>query len=242
MDARGSACFECTARASVLSSAGASKFGDVLTLWRVTDGMAIRASVNEQRMQRFVGARTNELAGTQSSTNLPSLKDQGIEQLYPAELENSTSGSGPSKPSGHAYYLLKISKSLLLNFLELVGVLSICPEQSSTKLEDIRNLFINAHHLINLYRPHQARESLILMMEEQLQRAKNEIREMDRVKEKVENFLKELEAEGREVVTVDSATETAGKAIESGNDQGEVKTRERETRMMWELLDGFEEG
>lgn len=79
-------------------------------------------------------------------------------------------------------------------------------------------------------------------MEEQLQRAKDEIQEMDRVKEKVENFLKELEAEGREVVTVDSATETAGKAIESGNDQGELKTHEREARMMWELLDGFEEG
>ena len=162
--------------------------------------------------------------------------------MYPPELENSISGSGPSKPSGHAYYLLKISKSLLLNFLELVGVLSICPEQFSPKLEDIRNLFINAHHLINLYRPHQARESLILMMEEQLQKAKDEIQEMDRVKGKVENFLKELEAEGREAVAGKPTTGAAEKATENSDGPGELKTRESEVKMVWELLDGFEEG
>ncbi|KAL1955719.1 hypothetical protein VTO42DRAFT_8191 [Malbranchea cinnamomea] len=175
-----------------------------------------------------------------SSTKLPSLKEQGIEQLYPAELENSTSGSGPSKPSSHAYYLLKISKSLLLNFLELVGLLSICPERFEPKLADIRNLFINAHHLLNLYRPHQARESLISMMEEQLQRTKDEIREMDKVKERVESFLRELEAEGREAVAGASTTKSTG--INSGLPAHFNEAAFRKAKQMWDLLDSFEEG
>ncbi|KAJ5215401.1 uncharacterized protein N7498_001808 [Penicillium cinerascens] len=164
------------------------------------------------------------------STTLPSLKEQGIEQLYP-EPEADTSRD-PSKPSplNHAYYLLKISKSLLLNFLELVGVLSVSPEQFEPKVEDMRNLFINAHHLLNLYRPHQARESLIMMMEEQLQRTKDEIKQMDKVKADIEGVLDQLEAEGRQVGLAEQSDgenhskEAARRAVEN-------------SRLVWNLLD-----
>ncbi|KAL2001285.1 hypothetical protein VTN02DRAFT_1952 [Thermoascus thermophilus] len=168
------------------------------------------------------------------STALPSLKDQGIEQLYPsppATEAGDTSPSRPARPLNHAYYLLKISKSLLLNFLEFVGVLSIAPEQFESKLEDLRNLFINAHHLLNLYRPHQARESLIMMMEEQLDRTREEIRQMDQVKEKVENILEQLRLEGLEA---DTATDSAKKETEkrTGPDEKTVE----EARQIWDLL------
>ena len=129
----------------------------------------------------------------------------------------------------HAYYLLKISKSLLLNFLEFVGILSVSPEQFESKVEDLRNLFINAHHLLNLYRPHQARESLIMMMEEQLDQTKEEIRDMDRVKGDIEGALEQLRAEG---IDADAALQSME------NDKGTASTEQstKENSLVWDLM------
>lgn len=54
-----------------------------------------------------------------------------------------------------------------VNFLDLLDVLIRAPESTKRleKLEDINLLFINMHHLINEFRPHQARETLRVMME-----------------------------------------------------------------------------
>ncbi|EEH38347.1 mediator of RNA polymerase II transcription subunit 7 [Paracoccidioides lutzii Pb01] len=174
------------------------------------------------------------------SINLPSLQDQGIEQLYP----QPPSGDENALPPNHRFYLLKISKSLLLNFLEFVGVLALCPGHFESKVQDIRNLFINAHHLLNLYRPHQARESLIMMMEEQLEKTKEEIREMDRVKEKVHGFLEKLEAEGSNAAAQLTGTGTrsgpsnVAKAHQTTNGEEEVI---EEARSVWNLLDEIDE-
>ncbi|RFU30201.1 hypothetical protein B7463_g6140, partial [Scytalidium lignicola] len=114
---------------------------------------------------------------------LPSLEEQGIQQLY----------TPPSDVGGkhidRALILKRIAKSLLLNFLELVGIMSISPEEYQEKVDDIRTLFINFHHLLNEYRPHQARESLILLMQDQLDRSKTEIDGIMKMKEKVEGVL-----------------------------------------------------
>lgn len=158
------------------------------------------------------------------------MKEQGIEQLYPDPATSTEPTSQPSPPLNHAYYLLKISKSLLLNFLEFVGILSVSPEQYQAKVEDLRNLFINAHHLLNLYRPHQARESLIMMMEEQLERSKDEIKQMDKVKADIETLLGQLEDEGRQTSSavqpegVNQTTEDARRVID-------------DSRLVWDLLD-----
>lgn len=156
------------------------------------------------------------------------MKDQGIEQLYPSSPTGADekSPSKPAQPLNHAYYLLKISKSLLLNFLEFIGILSVSPEQFEPKVEDLRNLFINAHHLLNLYRPHQARESLILLMEEQLNRTKEEIQQMDKTKGEIEGFLEQLRAQG---VDVDGAAA-------NGGDKKTVESR-ADSQLMWDLLD-----
>lgn len=73
-----------------------------------------------------------------------------------------------------------------------MGIMSVNPEQYAEKIQDLRTLFINFHHLLNEYRPHQARESLIMMMEDQLERSKNETAGIERMKAKVEEILNEL--------------------------------------------------
>ncbi|GAD97593.1 mediator of RNA polymerase II transcription subunit 7 [Paecilomyces variotii No. 5] len=170
------------------------------------------------------------------STTLPSLKEQGIEQLYPSppatEADDEQSQLRPARPLNHAYYLLKISKSLLLNFLEFIGILSVAPEQFEPKLEDMRNLFVNAHHLLNLYRPHQARESLILMMEEQLHKTKEEIEEIDQVKTKVETILQQLKNEGNDADTASRSSRNRSEADKELN-----KKAVEYAQQIWELLD-----
>ncbi|KAL4800650.1 MED7 protein-domain-containing protein [Aspergillus venezuelensis] len=174
------------------------------------------------------------------STALPSLEEQGITQLYPSEPKSSANGEAPTQPAqplNHAYYLLKISKSLLLNFLEFVGILSVAPDQFEPKVEDIRNLFINAHHLLNLYRPHQARESLIMMMEEQLKRTKKEIQQMDKLKDELTTVLDQLAAEGVDVEkTIKPENEDGEKVIKPSEDRSE------ESQMLWDLIDGKLDG
>ncbi|KAJ5172041.1 Mediator complex subunit Med7 [Penicillium capsulatum] len=166
------------------------------------------------------------------STSLPSLKEQGIDQLYPdPATDSSQDPAQPSQPLNHAYYLLKISKSLLLNFLEFCGILSVSPEQFEAKVEDMRNLFINAHHLLNLYRPHQARESLIMMMEEQLERSREEIKQMDKIKLDIEGMLGQLQAEGGRVTASEQSQDDPSQSKDL--QQQEIEN----SRLVWDLLD-----
>lgn len=121
---------------------------------------------------------------------LPSLEEQGIQQLY----------TPPDTPTGkhadRALVLKRIAKSLLLNFLDLVGILSINPALSESKIADLRTLFINFHHLLNEYRPHQARESLIMLMQDQLEKSRAETQKIREMKQKVEGILEGLGKDG----------------------------------------------
>jgi mediator of RNA polymerase II transcription subunit 7 len=128
----------------------------------------------------------------QLNEGLPSLTEQGIDQLYTPPSTPSANGTTISTHSDRAIVLKRIAKSLLLNFLELMGIMSVNPEQYMEKIQDLRTLFINFHHLLNEYRPHQARESLIMMMEEQLERCRAETEGIERMKGKVEGILRGL--------------------------------------------------
>lgn len=123
----------------------------------------------------------------QFNDKIPQLEDMGIPQLYkPSDIP------GGDDSQAKILALKKLIKSLLLNFLEVVGVMSVDPKEFSQKVEHIRTILINIHHLLNEYRPHQSRESLILLMENQVETKKNEILEIKRVCAEVEDKIKSL--------------------------------------------------
>ncbi|KAJ2889864.1 Mediator of RNA polymerase II transcription subunit 7, partial [Coemansia aciculifera] len=65
--------------------------------------------------------------------------------------------------------LKRLNHSILFEFLDLVEVLIKDPSQFSARTERIRDIFVNAHHLINEYRGHQAKETLKLMLQQQIE-------------------------------------------------------------------------
>ncbi|KAI0182875.1 mediator complex, subunit Med7 [Xylaria flabelliformis] len=119
---------------------------------------------------------------------LPQLEDGEIRRLFPNPEERDQDG----KHFDRATILKRLAKSLLLNFLELTGLLATSPEAAEDKVTDIRDLFINFHHLINEYRPHQARESLIALMQSQLDRTRAETNAIRDAKDHAERVLEGL--------------------------------------------------
>lgn len=118
------------------------------------------------------------------------LPEQGIEQVYP----NSPSDAPDSNMSkdwtiSRQTHLTKIARSIILSFMELSGRMSELPDSASLKTKQLEVLFLNAHHLINEYRPHQARESLILRMEDEIERGRKEVEDVKRLGEKIEAVL-----------------------------------------------------
>uniref|UniRef100_A0A5S6QQK5 Mediator of RNA polymerase II transcription subunit 7 n=1 Tax=Trichuris muris TaxID=70415 RepID=A0A5S6QQK5_TRIMR len=121
----------------------------------VEDGMALPPPAPIQG--------TYSMFGAQYSTDEPivqPLESQCIRRLYP------TGANFDRKQE-----LKKLNHSIVANFLDLVELLIRCPSspERERKIEDLNLLFINFHHLINEYRPHQARETLKLMLEVQCQ-------------------------------------------------------------------------
>lgn len=108
------------------------------------------------------------------TNDLPSLKESGWRQLYNEEDEKITSKT-------KIVELHKLLDSLLLNFLELVGIMSVEPAKFYTKIEDMKLILINMNHLLNTYRPHQTRESLIMALKKQIEKKRSEIDNIDEV-------------------------------------------------------------
>ncbi|CAK7212771.1 Mediator of RNA polymerase II transcription subunit 7 [Sporothrix eucalyptigena] len=120
------------------------------------------------------------------SNQLPSLEEQGVVRLgAPIPPDSAEKDAHASK----VFELKKLSKSLLLNFLELAGILAINPRDAADKLADLQTIFYNMHQHINEWRPHQTREALIAMLQGQLERTRNETRALHEVTDSVRKTL-----------------------------------------------------
>ncbi|KAJ1644524.1 Mediator of RNA polymerase II transcription subunit 7 [Coemansia asiatica] len=93
----------------------------------------------------------------QVEDRLPTLAEQKISQLY------------PDGPIDRIVELKRLNHLVLFEFLDLVDVLIKDPSLYAARTERIREIFVNIHHLINEYRSHQAKETLKLMLRQQIE-------------------------------------------------------------------------
>ncbi|KAL4182325.1 hypothetical protein AMTRI_Chr12g275410 [Amborella trichopoda] len=111
---------------------------------------------------------------------LPSLEEQGVRQLYP---------KGPN--IDYKKELRALNRELQLHLLELADVLVERPSQYARRVEEISLIFRNLHHLLNSLRPHQARATLIHILELQIQCRKQAVEDIKRRREEAQQLLKE---------------------------------------------------
>lgn len=160
------------------------------------------------------------------------LETQGFRRLYPQNYD-------------HKRELKKLNHSILINFLDLLDILIRAPDspKRTEKLDDLNLLFIHMHHLINEFRPHQARETLRMMMEYQ-KRQRLEIadkfqKHLDGVKELIQKSLQALpDADAMECKAMTSSE------ILQAKDKSEIKSVEAEPcdgldKLMCEIVDNL---
>ncbi|XP_064085191.1 mediator of RNA polymerase II transcription subunit 7-like [Macrobrachium nipponense] len=121
------------------------------------------------------------------------LESQAIRRLYPQNFD-------------HRRELKKLNHSILVNFLDLLDILIKCPDSNkrTDKIEDINILFINMHHLINEFRPHQARETVRVMLEMQKRQRHQVAERLEQQEELVRRLVREALASLPDNLDLDS--------------------------------------
>ena len=158
-----------------------------------------------------------------------SLSDAGIPQLYPNPTPSSDESEQNPQP-----HLLALARSLLTTFLSLIGSLSTNPGLFEERVEDLQTMMYNLHDLVNRYRPHQGRESLILMMEERVGRMREETRRVVEGRERVEGVVRGLR-EAEVVGGMDGGAEREALVREEAVSQ--VSLEEKQGGL-WSAMDG----
>ena len=176
------------------------------------------------------------------------LENQGLRRLHPHHYD-------------HKRELKKLNHSILVNFLDLLDVMIQCPDSAkrTEKIEDLQLLFFHMHHLINEFRPHQARETLRVLLEVQkkqrLETAERFRHHLETVQEKLRNTLSTLpeshDLDSKLLVKTENM-EVDGVPIENGhagtNSQVRVKLEPEDEeppqinmadRMMCDIIDAL---
>lgn len=155
--------------------------------------------------------------------------DWSYEQLYPSSSTLSF--------AARQQYLFRFLRSMVLSYIEVLGIVAQDPtsEAKEEKLGDLLTLVLNMHALINEYRPHQARETLIREMERQVERKRGEVEGVRRMGERVREVLRGI---GKGVVEAEAEAEAEEKGKEGGEVEsgGEERRLERQ-REMWGVMD-----
>lgn len=193
------------------------------------DEVDVSKSQSKHGRSEFRRLTYNKLVAANSN-----LRDIGITRLYPSppSTPSQADGTGASFSVHHAFYLKRIMRSLLLNFLDLVGIMSEDPQQGDAKISDLETLFLNAHQLVNEYRPHQARETLILQMEEQIERKRKEIEGVRTMKMKIDEMSRQLKKEAEELPKA---------GINEDKPKSEEDIRREKMKALWSCLDEMDD-
>ncbi|KAF2676177.1 hypothetical protein K458DRAFT_397199 [Lentithecium fluviatile CBS 122367] len=180
----------------------------------------------QDEFEHIVGWIGTMLWNPQSDQGL--LKDWKYEQLYPSP---SPSPSASWSSLDRQQYLFRFLRSVILAFVELLGILATNPmsEYKDEKLRDVLTLVLNMHALINEYRPHQARETLIGLMEMQVERKRAEVEGVKRMAEKVRETLEGM----REAPKVGEDAAESVSAVQP--DLEEIRLEKQ--REMWVAMD-----
>ncbi|VDM01673.1 unnamed protein product [Schistocephalus solidus] len=106
--------------------------------------------------------------GTLFNTDDPLLKpleSDGMRRVYPQTYNRKLE-------------LKKLNFSILANYLDLLDVITRDPSspRRTEKLEHLGILFVNMHHILNEYRPHQARDLVREMLRYQVDIARETVR------------------------------------------------------------------
>ncbi|KAL9692113.1 hypothetical protein quinque_016392 [Culex quinquefasciatus] len=146
------------------------------------------------------------------------LEAQGFKRLYPQHFDRRKE-------------LKKLNHSLLVNFLDLIDLL----------IEDLSLLFVHIHHLLNEFRPHQARETLRVMMELQKRQRIETTQRFQNHLEKVREMVKAAFASLPDLTEADlsSATEPMDTGDESETGKGRGEGCHPLDRLMCELVDNM---
>lgn len=154
---------------------------------------------------------------------IPSLKSLGFAQLYQDEDETITSKTKIAE-------LHKLLDSLLLNFLELVGSVAVEPAKFYIKIEHLKRLIINMNHLLNTYRPHQTRESLIMLLQKLIEDKRAETAQIKKAILQAKQDILELAQR--------STGDSLASEIESALVEGSQDDTNEELQALIKLLEG----
>jgi mediator of RNA polymerase II transcription subunit 7 len=171
------------------------------------------------------------------------LSDWKYTQLYPS----STAPSSPPPTDATAShtsteanidrqaYLFRFNRSILIEYISLLGIVALNPTtpHKDAKLKHILTLVCNMHALINEYRPHQARETLIRIMEDQVRRKRAEVQGVKDMQGKVEGVLEEFRKAQLAKVEIKDAKEHEELEERAGTDE----KRRMVQREMWDAMD-----
>lgn len=91
------------------------------------------------------------------------------------------------------------------------------------KTNDLQTILFNMHHLINKYRPHQARETLCLLLEQQLATMNRETEQNWNAVKHVNEVIFKAETIGRAIEEVQECENK--KKINSGDREAEERRR-----------------
>lgn len=114
------------------------------------------------------------------------------------------------------------------------------PAAWEVKMRDIGMILENIMAVINLLRPHQARESVKTMLEKRLRESREEMEKCDAMKGRIDEFLNAVEDEGRRD-KAESTTQiwTAMNGLQSVSEKRKAEETER-ARRLWAMLDDLD--